>query len=85
MNTTGKIVVAALAGAAVGAVAALLLAPASGKETREKLAETLSSAKDKVSNLISRGKEAASDLIAEGKETAKDLKNDVKRTGSSLG
>jgi gas vesicle protein len=85
MNTTGKIITAALAGAAVGAVAALLLAPASGKETREKLKDSLASAKDKVSNLISKGKEAATDLLAEGKETAKEFKNETKRaSGSTL-
>lgn len=55
MNTTGKIITAGLAGAAVGAVAALLLAPASGKETREKIKGALASAKDKVNDLTGRG------------------------------
>lgn len=71
MNTTGKIITAGLIGAAAGAVAALLLAPASGKETREKLKDTLASAKDKVSDFISRSKEAADDLKEETKRAVK--------------
>lgn len=59
MSDTSKIVIAALAGAAVGAVAALLLAPASGKETREKLKEKFAGAKDKVSDLLNKSAETA--------------------------
>jgi gas vesicle protein len=54
MSDTSKIIIAALAGAAVGAVAALLLAPASGKETREKLKEKFGEAKDKISDMLGK-------------------------------
>lgn len=46
MNDTGKTFLAALAGAAVGAGLALLFAPASGKETREKIAHKLDDVKE---------------------------------------
>ena len=59
MSDTSKIVVAALAGAAIGAVAALLLAPASGKETREKLREKFAGAKDKMSDFLNKSADAA--------------------------
>ena len=39
MNDTGKVLFAALVGAAAGAVAGVLLAPASGKETRKKISD----------------------------------------------
>jgi gas vesicle protein len=37
MNSTEKVILGFLAGAAVGAIAGLLLAPATGEETREKI------------------------------------------------
>lgn len=46
------------AGAVVGAVTALLLAPASGKETREKIKERINDVSDKAYDLVERSKEA---------------------------
>lgn len=46
------------AGAVVGAVTALLLAPASGKETREKIKDRMGDVSDKAGELIDRSKEA---------------------------
>ncbi len=46
----------ALAGSAVGAAFGLLLAPASGRETRRKLARTIGDRKDAI---IRRGNQAA--------------------------
>ncbi|MFP4291545.1 MAG: YtxH domain-containing protein [Cyclobacteriaceae bacterium] len=40
MENSGKIVTALLLGAAVGAIAGLLLAPESGKKTRRKISST---------------------------------------------
>lgn len=67
MSDTSKVVIAALAGAAVGAVAALLLAPASGKETREKLKNKFSEAKDKMGDMFNKAAEAST---KKGKEEA---------------
>jgi len=46
------------AGAVVGAVTALLLAPASGKETREKIKDRMGDVSEKAGDLIDRSKEA---------------------------
>jgi len=72
MNNTSKILVAALSGAALGAVAALLLAPASGKETREVLKDKLADAKDSIDDLLNQGKHIANGAVKRVKdETAK--------------
>lgn len=51
MNSSSKLLVAGVAGAAVGAAAALLLAPAKGSETRKKLMDKINSAKSKLDTL----------------------------------
>ncbi|HZH87169.1 MAG TPA: YtxH domain-containing protein [Brumimicrobium sp.] len=50
MEDTSKIIVAALAGAVIGAGVALLFAPASGKETRGKIADKFGEAKDAIAD-----------------------------------
>lgn len=46
MSDTSKVLLAALAGAVVGAGIALLLAPASGEETRKKVSKKIQDLKD---------------------------------------
>jgi gas vesicle protein len=72
---TSNVLVAFLAGAAVGGVAALLLAPTSGEETRKKIADSLRKAKDKTLDELEHAKEFAAiqkeaikEAYAEGKE-----------------
>lgn len=67
-NRTGTIVISFLAGALVGATAALLLAPRSGKETREKIAEFGAELKEKISDLPEHLKEQAAPLVNRGKD-----------------
>jgi gas vesicle protein len=67
MNGTSKVLLAALGGAVVGAGLALLFAPASGRETRERLAETANSAKNGVGDLINRGKDYISSATRQAK------------------
>ncbi len=50
MGDNSKIIFAALTGAVVGAGVALLLAPASGKETREKISDKLNETKNKLAD-----------------------------------
>ncbi|RFC53836.1 YtxH domain-containing protein [Brumimicrobium aurantiacum] len=61
MDDKSKIIVSALAGAAVGAGIALLLAPASGKETREALASKINEAKDATVDALGNAKDAVLD------------------------
>ncbi len=56
---TSNVLVAFLVGAVAGGVAALLLAPASGTETRKKLAEGLRRAKEKAAEELDHAKEIA--------------------------
>jgi gas vesicle protein len=46
-----------LAGAGIGAVVALLLAPKSGRETRELLARTATDGRDFIANKVSEGRQ----------------------------
>lgn len=72
---TSNVLVAFLLGAVAGGVTALLLAPASGAETRKKIKDTLMTAKDKALQELEQAKEFASaqkeaikEAYAEGKE-----------------
>jgi len=82
MSSDSKLLLGLILGAATGAVAGLLLAPASGKETRENLAEKageLKSDLDKKFNELSKkiqdlDKESLNDF----KEKFSDVKSSVK-------
>ncbi len=65
---TSNVMVAFLLGAVAGSVAALLLAPASGADTRKKLADGLRKAKDKALD----GFESAKDFAGTHKEAIKE-------------
>ena len=58
-----------LAGAAVGAVAALLLAPASGEETRGKIMKSKQGAEDSFSDMISEGRKSWNKLKGRAVDT----------------
>ena len=72
---TGNVLLGFLVGAVAGGVAALLFAPATGKETRQKIAEGLSKAKDRVCDEYEHAKDYARtqrDAIKEGLNQGKD-------------
>lgn len=71
MNNNSKIVIAALGGAVIGAGLALLFAPASGKETREKIAKKAEEAKDAVADSIKSLGNKANEALEKGKEAVK--------------
>lgn len=71
MNDNSKIVLAALGGAVIGAGLALLFAPASGKETREKIAKKAEEAKDAVAESIKSIGSKATEAFEKGKEAVK--------------
>ena len=72
MNNASKLLVAGVAGAAVGAAAALLLAPDKGSETRKKLMSKVKSAKSSLDGLVGKGEEKLTDFVNKGKQTAKE-------------
>jgi gas vesicle protein len=70
---SGSVLVAFVLGAMAGAAVALLYAPATGEETRRKLAEKAREGRDKAVVFARRGREAAEDLARRGREAADDL------------
>lgn len=62
MNTTGKIIAAAAVGIAAGAVAGLLLAPRTGKDTRGDIRKKGEKLADKVRENIEEGRQQLSSL-----------------------
>ena len=75
---TGNVLLGFLVGAVAGGVAALLFAPASGKETRQKLADGMGKARERVCDEYEHAKEyartqkeALKEGFQEGKEAYK--------------
>jgi len=73
----GKFALGALIGGAIGAVAALLTAPKSGKETREDL-------KKKVSDIKSDTEKKAKDAKKQVETVAKDVKDKAEATANDV-
>ena len=59
-----------LAGLGLGALAGVLYAPKSGKETRDDLLQASLDAKEKAATYASQGIDKANDLVAQGKQAA---------------
>lgn len=82
MNTTGKIVVGALVGATAGLITGILIAPDSGKKTREKLMGKSKELKHKMADSIDDVKKAYNKKIetfaGEGKSRIDYLKDTLK-------
>lgn len=83
MNNSVKIIGGFLIGAAVGAVAGILLAPDSGENTRSKLKDETKRLADQLSESISHSlgliKQEANKKMQEGKATY----NNIKETAST--
>lgn len=73
----GGILLAFLAGSVVGTVMGILLAPASGSETRRKIKATSLEAKDKAMEKVESVKSEAAELIERGKEKAGGIKSQI--------
>jgi len=65
--SAAAVVLAFLGGAAVGAVAALLLAPQAGHESREQLRGYARRAEDNLRDLAGRAGDAVDEVVEEGK------------------
>jgi len=71
MNNVSKVLVAAFAGALAGVAAGFLLAPSSGKDTRDKLSEKTDEVIDYLSEFSDKLKAQADGLIGKAKEQQK--------------
>lgn len=67
-GSSAAVVLAFLTGTALGAVAALLLAPRTGEESRELLRGYARRAEDNLRDLAGRAGEAFEDVVGEGRE-----------------
>ena len=67
-GSSAGVLVAFLSGAALGAIAALLLAPQSGRESRKRLRVYARQAEDNLRDLAGRGGEALEEVVDAGKE-----------------
>lgn len=78
--STQNTLIALVAGAALGAVAGILLAPASGKETRKNLLKKGESLRGQLSDLVDQGKDLMDEAMSTAKGAAKQAGNAVQDT-----
>ena len=81
MSDNSKIIVALLAGVAVGAALGLLFAPESGKETRDRLGKTLKDLGDTIKDLSDEGLDNLSDAV---EQVSDNVKSKVKKAQDSM-
>ncbi len=77
-GSSAAVLLAFLGGAALGAVAALLLAPQSGRETREQLRGYARRAEDNFRDLAGQAGDVLEDVMHEGKEFLESKKSVVR-------
>jgi len=65
--SSGSVLLSFLLGGVVGAGLALLFAPQSGRETRQKIRELADDVKEKTTDYANQAKEKVSSLVDEGK------------------
>jgi gas vesicle protein len=83
MSSTGKFLTGFVIGGAIGAIAGILLAPKSGKETREELAkgakEAAERTKETVKEIQNKADKVTSDLQKKGEEIKGQLEKMLKK------
>ena len=72
--STGSLVLSFIVGGIVGAGIALLTAPQSGRETREKIGEFAGDAKDKIISMGQSAKLKRADTLSRGREYLEEKK-----------
>lgn len=82
MKTTAKVAIGVLAGAAVGVLTGLLIAPNSGRKTIKKLMDKTNNLKHKMADTMTDVKKAYNKkteaLMEDGTSTINSLKNSLK-------
>jgi len=74
-NSAATVLLAFLTGAAVGAVAALLLAPQSGRESREQLRGYARRAEEGLRDVAGKAGEAMDEAVEKGREFIREKKS----------
>ena len=76
-HSAGTVIIAFLAGGLVGAGIALLTAPRSGKETREKIGEIADEAKDKIRSVAEDARAKMVETFGKGKDILDEKKSAI--------
>lgn len=84
MSKSGNFIAGLLTGALAGTVFALLYAPDTGKNTRNRLSYRLTSYKDELTSLIVELREEKSKLISEAKEKGDKVVIEAKEKAEDL-
>ncbi len=77
-NVAGAAILGVMVGGVLGALAGLLLAPASGRETRRRIADTSADARDRTLDFIDESRERMADLVDESRSRVTNLVQDGK-------
>jgi gas vesicle protein len=84
MSKTGNFIAGLFTGAMAGTVLALLYAPDTGKNTRDRLSYRLSNYRDELNELISELRKEKQKLISEAKEKGEAVVTDAKQKADHL-
>ncbi len=84
MSKTGNFIAGLVTGAMAGTVLALLYAPDTGKNTRDRLSYRLSSYRDELNDLIDQLSQEKQKLISEAKEKGEAVVSDAKQKADHL-
>ena len=84
MSKTGNFIAGLVTGAMAGTVLALLYAPDTGKNTRDRLSYQLSSYRDELNDLIDQLSQEKQKLISEAKEKGEAVVSDAKQKADHL-
>jgi len=79
-----KILIGAFAGLVAGAIVGLLLAPASGTETRQKIADSADDMKKRMQDFTGRVGEGIDNLKSTLKRKTDDMKNEMRNRSKEL-
>ena len=81
MNNTSKVVVFLLAGAAIGAAASLLLAPAKGEESRDNISDWFNGLVDTIKD---KAREQLDTMVETGKQMMGQSKSEIQNSADHL-
>lgn len=84
MSKTGNFIAGLLTGAMAGTVLALLYAPDTGKNTRDRLSYRLSNYRDELTDLIDQLRQEKQKLISEAKEKGEAVVTEAKEKADNL-
>jgi gas vesicle protein len=77
-GNVGTVFLAFVMGAAIGGGLALLTAPRSGKETRDKIADMADDVRQRVKEIAAEAEAKIKEVVEEGRETLKEKSEQVK-------